>query len=238
VVRVDASPVGDDVSIALIGADGDTALWTINGVAADAETCAAVSATHVELRFLDGGVARSYDAFRFPCTDGTYDSRPNRVLSYGTFQTQWALLDEHRVIAEAPAGEPFTTESPAEHVDLRAPEFRVDGTDVPPRYGAADIALRFEVTQGASDYGSCAAAGVATIAYELRHAERMETTSEAATECDDAVSLSDLFAGTYELTVRGRRTSDTEDTWSGPPCLFSVMVGETSTPTCSAVRVR
>ncbi len=82
IIEIDFSPLGNDVSA--------SGAWTIDGAVADATSCANAGIETVEVVFYDGGVEYRFPStFSFPCSDGSFDTRPDLVLDRERFSTQW-----------------------------------------------------------------------------------------------------------------------------------------------------
>lgn len=91
--EVSFDPVGTAASV-----EGQ---WTVSGAAPTTESCAALDITHVRVRFFDEG-ERTFDHPRlvFPCEQGSFDTRPDRVVASGQWTMQLLAVN-----AAAPVGE-------------------------------------------------------------------------------------------------------------------------------------
>ncbi len=105
IVEVAFDPVGTAASV-----QGE---WLVDGAPATPESCAAASITHVRVRFYEG--ERTFDHARlvFPCAEGGFDTRPERVVAAGTWNMQMLAVNN-----EAPVGESNVVgEGPLETID-------------------------------------------------------------------------------------------------------------------------
>lgn len=189
------NPMGTDFSV-----DG---MWTLNGTAPTTTTCNSAGIANVRMVFFDGTVMHDYAQLTFPCADGGFDTRPDKIFAYGDYTTRWqALSSSGTVIAEGPMT-PLVVASPIGHTTLQPVNFLVSMPT------SLTINLTYDIdpsdTMNDTD---CSTAGVVQIGYALRNAA---TTIVGEDHRSDLVACSAsllyeepvLSAGTYSILVEG-----------------------------------
>jgi len=74
-------PIGDEIAL-----EGH---WMVNGAAASTDVCAAARIATVEVVLYDGGDVRRFDALKYDCGLGAFDTDTRGVLKRGDYVVQW-----------------------------------------------------------------------------------------------------------------------------------------------------
>ncbi|HEY8428660.1 MAG TPA: hypothetical protein VIL20_09810 [Sandaracinaceae bacterium] len=75
--------------------------WTVAGAAPSSARCAELSITHVRVRFYDGERTFDHPDLVFPCEQGAFDTRPERVVAGGTWTMQLLAIDNTTPVGES-----------------------------------------------------------------------------------------------------------------------------------------
>lgn len=93
IVPVEFDPVGEVASV-----QGE---WTIGGAAPTAASCGEIA--YVRIRFFEGEDHRDHPALVFDCADGSFDTRPRRVVAQGAWTlAPVAIRADGSVVEEGP----------------------------------------------------------------------------------------------------------------------------------------
>ncbi len=128
------------VSIASAGCIGEVAFdpvgtaasvegaWSVGGAAPSESSCGALSITHVRVRFYEGERTFDHPRLVFRCEEGSFDTRPDRVVAGGTWTMQLLAVDNDvpvgvsNVVAEGPL-ETHDTLDARGHIVMSAADF-------------------------------------------------------------------------------------------------------------------
>jgi hypothetical protein len=204
-------PRGNDSSL-----EGE---WLLNGAAATEANCQALGIDQVQLVFTDGEGARFSSAeLTWPCTDGSFDTRPTTVLRAGSYFVEWVALD-------AVGGE-------VEHLREVELEVGTGHTVVPPgdfgvETGVLSVQLKWQRDAEDTEGGSCAEAGVDNLFWSYIDEGGNDVTG-ASGPCFDNIPMTTLAFGEYEVSITG---TSTEDQWEGV-CTGLVVDSDTQTYEC------
>ncbi|MBK8172151.1 MAG: hypothetical protein IPK60_17650 [Sandaracinaceae bacterium] len=151
VVEVTFTPLGSDFSV-----DGS---WQINGATPTTSSCADAGISEVQMLFFDGSTQFVFDTFA--CTDGSFDTRPTKVLAFGSYTTQWRALNAAGGIVATGEMTPLVVTNQT-HVTLAAVNFVVTPTFNPL---GSDFSVdgMWQINGTAPTTPLCASAGIATV---------------------------------------------------------------------------
>ena len=142
--------IGDDSSV--------SGSWTVMGETASAANCAAIGVDRVQLVIFDGGIRYTDPLLTAPCSAGLIDTRPDRILSAGTYTARWEALRGAEVVATGP--ERVLDARTSTHVIMNSlnltgatPPFDPTGTD-------ASVEAHWTVQGVAPTVSSCGALGI------------------------------------------------------------------------------
>lgn len=153
VVEVNFSPLGADFSV-----DGS---WQVNGAVPSASSCSAAGISDVELVFFDGTTEFVFDTF--PCADGSFDTRPSKVLAFGSYTTRWRAIGATGNIIASGDMTPLVVTNQT-HVTLAPVNFVITPTFSPL---GTDFSVdgMWTINGAAPTTSSCNAAGIATVRF-------------------------------------------------------------------------
>ncbi len=162
VVQTNTNPFGGTVTL--------NGSWQINGVPANAASCAAAGISQVELRILDSSVANPQSYQTWNCADGSFDARTDPVLPrlfHDTYYTQWFAWDSAGL--EVGRSDPLLLDvTVVSDASLAVPNFVASGPVGfdPTVGGSVTIHGSWLINSGPADATSCGATGIDSV--ELR----------------------------------------------------------------------
>lgn len=218
------NPMGADFSV-----DG---MWTLNGTAPTTPTCNTAGIANVRMVFFDGTVMHDYAQLTFPCADGGFDSRPDKIFAYGNYTTRWqALSSSGAVIAEGPMT-PLVVASPIGHTTLQPVNFLV----TPPTSLTINLTYDIDPSSTMNDT-DCATAGVVNIGYALRDASTAiigEDHRSSLVACTSSLLYEApiLSSGEYSILVEGYDSADVK-MWTQTCTDLIVADGEQAVYNCA-----
>ena len=209
-VRIDNDTIvtldGDFPSVPVTGTDATLAgSWEIDGVTANAASCAAAGIDEVVLSIANDPAGTDIEVeYVFDCAQGFFDSRTDgsgvTVPMGPMFFSQWyAEAADDSVLAESPWLE-LQVVAPTTHADLAVPNFP----------GGTTLIVNLFWDTGAG-YGTCAEAAVDTMGYELYDSVDVNPVfAEFDIPCQDQLIFDDPAVDIYELGVTGDATDGTK----------------------------
>lgn len=181
VVEVTFTPIGNDFSL--------SGTWTLNGAAPTAAACNAAGIARVGVIFIDGGVKYRFNEFEFPCSQGSFDTRPRLVLADGVYQTQWQAYNasgaEITGMSMTPLPLDTTALVPGAHINL-APVNYVTGNVFNPIGDEVSIAASWTINGVTPTVSLCAAAGIDEVGIAFYDAGIKYTFNELRFPCEQA----------------------------------------------------
>ncbi|RLB48838.1 MAG: hypothetical protein DRJ42_22350 [Deltaproteobacteria bacterium] len=201
-VTFDFDPLGNDVSL--------EGTWTINSGVPDAATCANAGVDTVQLRFYDGSVAYDYSQFRFPCSQGSFDTFPDPVLANGRYQTQWIALDSAGFQVGTPSAMLIldVADYSVTHAILANGDMTVAATGFNPMGTVGTLGATWTINGIAGDATNCASAGIATIQmnfFDVNDTGYLDGVTVAMAPCSDGAydsrPMALLAAGDYLTSI-------------------------------------
>ncbi|MAQ16862.1 MAG: hypothetical protein CMN30_18975 [Sandaracinus sp.] len=180
--------------------------WEIDGVTADAASCAAAGIDEVVLSIANDAAGTDiYVEYVFDCAQGSFDARsdsPEVTIPIGPmYFSQWyAEAADDSVLAESDWLE-LQVVSPTTHANLAVPNFPGGTTLI--------VNLFWETGLGTGIYGTCADAAVDTMGYELYLGDTA-IVSDFGGACANQLIFDDPAADIYELDVSGDATDGTK----------------------------
>lgn len=204
------------------------ASWLINGLAADAPTCALAGVVNVRLEVTDDlGAFRTFD---IPCANGGFDSRVETgspTLPAGSYGTQWFALDAgDGVLAQTDA--PLALDVTAvTHATLASPDFLIESIT------SIDVAFTYDIGDGT--FGDCTAAGIETWGYFLFTGGGEILVSETGLACQNGILFEDIASDTYMLSIDAGAPdgADGEIKWGMDCAGLEVLTGEQALYDCA-----
>lgn len=192
-------PRGDDLSLS-----GD---WRIELSRGNPETptsalCQQIGIDEVQLVLYSGSSDDSYvdSRYRYDCARGSFDTRPERVLESGTYESEWVAYDA----AGDEIGRSDRTTMTIQDGHATAPTAIFTAVDT----GTITVEMKWGFLNGSGD-GTCAQAMVDTAEITLKGDG---VTRPVTGDCRDSYEFDGVPYGTYELEVAG--TNDKSDTWT------------------------
>lgn len=131
--------------------------WTVNGLQANLGVCESAGIDRVRLTVFEPDTDVVVDDFIMPCEDGSFDTRPDKVLDYGDYDTLWDAIDiDGNVVATGPLLQLDVTL--VEHATLATVDFSIGpfGNDV-------SLDGAWTINGLAANAGVCASAGIDTV---------------------------------------------------------------------------
>lgn len=154
-VEVTFDPIGQDVSL-----DGN---WQLNGAAPDAASCAAADIDQVAVGFFDAGSTTPvfFGELTFPCSQGSFDTRPSAVLASGRYTTQWFALRDGANVGMGTME--ILDVTAVTHATLRPVNFITTPGMFDPRGSDAQLTGDWSINGGAADATTCGDLGIANV---------------------------------------------------------------------------
>jgi hypothetical protein len=143
IAEVSFDPVGTAASV-----EGS---WTIDGAPASAEACRAYGIDYVRVRFYRDERTADHPHLVFPCAQGSFDTRPDRIVAEGTWTMGLVAIDAE---GDAIAVGPEEMASPAAlggHIALAPVDFTASARFDP---SGTDAALSASWTLGGNTASS------------------------------------------------------------------------------------
>ncbi len=207
IAEVTFDPVGTAASV-----EGS---WTIAGAPASADTCRAMGIDYVRVRFYREERTADHPHLVFPCEQGSFDTRPDRVVADGTWTMALVAIDaEGNQIAVGPQ-ETVTSGAVDEHIALAPVDF-TGGASFDPSGTDATVTASWTIGGSSASAASCEAVSANTVDLVLYAsddvARSVPATVHAGAPCADGAYDSGapvLAAGEYLVSgvLRGP-TSD------------------------------
>lgn len=193
-----------------------SASWSINGLAADATTCADAGVQTVRFTaFEDAAGSSVFRSWDIPCANGSIDSRVNLgdpTLPAGTFYTFWEALDGSGAVLATFGGPDLLDTSASTHANLLNPDFTIV------LINTLDVTLLYESDVDGS-FGDCTASDVNGIFnYVLSTAGGTTIAMEFGQPCANGLTFEDIASDTYVLEVDADATRPSGTVKWGATC--------------------
>jgi len=181
--------------------------WEIDGVIADATSCANAGIDAVVLSIAnDAAGSDIFIEYEFDCALGSFDSRTDgtgvTVPIGPMYFSQWLAVDAaDNVLASSDFLE-LQVVSPTTHANLAIPNFP----------GGTTLIVNFlwETDFGTGVYGTCAEAAVDTMGYDLYDSFDARYLAEFDIFCEDQLIFDDPLPDDYEMDITGDATDGTK----------------------------
>ncbi len=195
-------PTGTDASV--------EAHWTVNGATPTVSSCSSLGIDRVRIAFFDDvGAVYEYTALTANCEDGSFDTRPNRVIAAGDWTVQFQAVDTAGNVLGAGAMADVTVAAGGHlslyggaPVDFSSGAFNPIGTD-------ATLMASWSLNGQTPTDDNCYAAGVDRVQVLLHPADDT-TFSEGivvamATNCEvgliNTAPMNVIRAGSYLVSI-------------------------------------
>lgn len=181
--------------------------WEIDGVTADATSCANAGIDSVILAiYNDAAGSDVYVEYEFDCALGSFDSRTDdsgvTVPIGPMFYSQWLAEDAGGTLLASSDILELQVVSPTTHANLGIPNFPGGTTLI--------VNLFWETDFDTGTYGTCAESAVDTMGYDLYDSLSDRVVAEFDIACQNQLIFDDPLADTYELDLTGDATDGTK----------------------------
>ncbi len=181
--------------------------WEIDGVTADATSCADAGIDTVVLSIAnDAAGTDPYIEYAFDCEIGSFDSRTDDTgvtIPIGPmFYSQWLAEDAAGNVLASSDFLELQVVSPNTHANLGIPNFPGGTTMI--------VNFFWETDLGSGTYGTCAESAVDTMGYDVYDSLGDRAVAEFDIFCENQLVFEGLLADTYEVDITGDATDGTK----------------------------